>query len=62
MRDPASELIQAGDNNLVLIEGADLLGFEEHSTLSKDGVHPADQGYSLIARKLLPVFKKSLGL
>lgn len=62
MRDPVNELIQAGDKRLFLVEGEDLLGFKEHSALSKDGVHPSDQGYGIIAAKLSPVLKKALGL
>lgn len=62
MRDPVNELIQAGDKRLFLVEGEDLLGFNEHGALSKDGVHPSDQGYSVIAAKLSRVLKKALGL
>lgn len=62
MRDPVNELIKAGDKRLFLIEGEDLLGFNEHDGLSKDGVHPSDQGYGRIAKKLLPTVKKALGL
>lgn len=62
MREPARELIQAGDRRIVILEGEDLLGFKEHHTLSKDGVHPAEPGYELIAGKLAPVLKKALGL
>ena len=36
--------------------------FDEHDGLSRDGVHPTDYGYSLIAGKLLPVTRKALGL
>lgn len=62
MRDPVNELIQAGDKRLFLVEGEDLLGFQEHHALSKDGVHPSDQGYGIIAAKLSPVLKRALGL
>lgn len=62
MRTAVNELITAGDRKLLLVEGPDLLGFDEHDGLSKDGVHPSDQGYSIIARKLLPILKKSLAL
>jgi hypothetical protein len=62
MRDAANELIQSGEKDVYLIEGADLLGFGEHDGLSKDGVHPTDYGYSIIAGKLLPITKKALGL
>jgi hypothetical protein len=61
MREAVRELMQAGDKNLHLMEGPDLLGFDDHDGLSKDGVHPTDFGYSLIARGLAPVLKKALG-
>jgi lysophospholipase L1-like esterase len=62
MRAPVNELIQDGDKRLFLVEGEDLLGFKEHDALSKDGVHPSDEGYSIIAEKLSPVIQKALGL
>lgn len=62
MRDPANELIKAGDAKVILIEGEDLLGFKEHAFLSKDGVHPSDAGYGMIAKKLSPILKRALGL
>ena len=62
MREAANKLIQSGEKGVYLLEGADLLGFDEHDGLSRDGVHPTDYGYSIIARKLLPVTKKALGL
>lgn len=58
MREAVRELIETGEKNLILIEGTDLLGFEEHDGLSKDGVHPTDHGFSIIAEKLLPVIEK----
>ena len=62
MREPINELIREGDTRLFLVEGEELLGFKEHDALSKDGVHPSDQGYGIIAIKLAPVLKKALGL
>jgi hypothetical protein len=62
MREAANEFIKSGEKGVYLIEGTDLLGFDEHDGLSRDGVHPTDYGYSMIARKLLPVTKKALGL
>lgn len=62
MRDPVNELIHAGDKQLFLVEGEDLLGFKEHAALSKDGVHPSDQGYGIIAKKLSPLLKRALGI
>lgn len=62
MRDAVKEFTKTGGGNVILVEGEDLLGFKEHDGLSKDGVHPGDQGYALIAGKLLPVIKKAVGL
>jgi hypothetical protein len=62
MRDAANEFIQSGEKDVYLIEGTELLGFGEHDGLSKDGVHPTDYGYSIIAGKLLPTTRKALGL
>ena len=62
MRDAAAELIQAGDQRIFLVEGEDLLGFNEHVLLSRDGVHPAERGYNVIAAKLSPILRKALGL
>jgi lysophospholipase L1-like esterase len=60
MRDATNEFIKSGEKNVWLVEGADLLGFKEHDGLSRDGVHPTDYGYSIIANKLLPIVKKAL--
>jgi len=62
MREAVEELLQAGDKKLYLLEGPDLLGLEDHDGLSRDGVHPTDFGYSLIARRLTPTLKQVLGL
>ena len=62
MRDAANQFIQSGEKDVYLFEGTDLLGFGEHDGLSRDGVHPTDYGYSIIAGKLLPVARKALGL
>jgi len=62
MREQMNELIKAGDKLLFLVEGEDLIGFKEHAALSRDGVHPSDQGYGIIAKKLSPLIKQALGL
>jgi hypothetical protein len=62
MREAVAAVLAGGDKRLRLLEGTDLLGFDEHDGLSKDGVHPSDYGYILIARRLAPVIKKALGL
>jgi hypothetical protein len=60
MREPTNALIQAGDKKLYLLEGADLLGFADHDGLSRDGVHPCEYGYAIIAERLLPAFKEAV--
>jgi lysophospholipase L1-like esterase len=62
MREAVSEFTKAGGKNIILVEGEDLLGFKEHEGLSKDGVHPNDQGYAVIAKKLRHIMQKALGL
>jgi lysophospholipase L1-like esterase len=62
MRDSAKALIEAGDKQLYLVEGESLIGFNEHDVLSHDGVHPSNQGYGVIAKKLAPVLRKALSL
>ena len=62
MREAANEFIKSGAKDVYLVEGTDLLGFDEHDGLSKDGVHPTDYGYSIIANKLVPLVRKALGL
>jgi hypothetical protein len=62
MRQAVNEFVQSGGKGIVLLEGTNLLGFTEHDGLSRDGVHPTDYGYSIIASKLLPVVKKALEL
>lgn len=62
MRDAVNEFIKSGEKGVYLLEGTDLLGFHDHDGLSRDGVHPTDYGFSLIAGKLLPTVKQALGL
>jgi lysophospholipase L1-like esterase len=62
MREAVNEFIQSGEKGVILLEGTDLLGFDEHDGLSRDGVHPTDYGYSIIANKLLPALKRALGI
>jgi len=62
MNDAAKEVISQDSSNIFLIDGVKLFGYDEHDGLSNDGLHPSDYGYSLIARKLLPVFRQALGL
>lgn len=62
MRQAFHELARAGEKQLYLVEGEDLLGFKDHATLSKDGVHPSENGYGLIAARLAPTLRQALGL
>jgi lysophospholipase L1-like esterase len=45
-----------------MVEGRDLLGFDDHDGLSRDGVHPSDHGFSVIADRLLPVLQRALAV
>ena len=60
MREATQERLAAGDRQLYLVEGEELLGFDEHAWLSKDGVHPSDSGYAMMADKLLPLLQRLL--
>jgi lysophospholipase L1-like esterase len=60
MREATQERLAAGDRQLYLVEGEELLGFDEHAWLSKDGVHPSDSGYAMMADKLLPLLQRVL--
>ncbi len=62
VQEAVSGLMQAGEKNVYLIDGTELLGFDEHDGLSRDGVHPSDYGFGLIARKLAPIMKQALDL
>ena len=62
MREAVNDFMKSGLKDVYLLEGTDLLGFTEHDGLSRDGVHPTDYGYSIIAKKLLPITRKALGL
>jgi hypothetical protein len=53
MRHAANNLIKAGDKNIHLIEGLDLLGPNDADALY-DTVHPSDLGYQKISEILIP--------
>jgi hypothetical protein len=50
-RDAARRLQAAGDENLVVFEGTDLLGPDE-AYLLPDGLHPGPEGYELMGRRV----------
>jgi hypothetical protein len=50
--------LSAGISNLHLVNGVELLTFDELDGLSADGLHPSDMGYNLIAQKLIPILKR----
>jgi len=50
----------AGVSNLHLVNGIDLLSFDELDGLSPDGLHPSDYGYHTIAQRLIPLLRKIL--
>ena len=62
MRGAVNEFIKSGEKGVYLLEGEALLGFDDHDGLARDGVHPTDYGFSLIAGRLLPTLRQALGL
>ena len=62
MREAVEAFVKDGGRNVQLVQGEDLLGFKDHAGLSKDGVHPQDEGYALIASRLSPLIRKALNL
>ena len=54
--------LSAGVSNLHLVDGVALLTFNEHDSLSADGLHPSDMGYDLIAQRLMPILKEVIDL
>lgn len=59
MRRAATKRIEAGDKNLCLVEGLDLLGRSDADTLH-EGVHPTDLGFMRIADRLEPTLRQAL--
>ncbi|MEG9437858.1 SGNH/GDSL hydrolase family protein [Edaphobacter sp. HDX4] len=57
IRQVAAQRIAAGDKNLQLVEGTDLLGPSQGDSLV-DGVHPNDLGQKAIAEGLVPRISK----
>ncbi|MFA5859185.1 MAG: SGNH/GDSL hydrolase family protein [Elusimicrobiota bacterium] len=62
MKQAVEAVIKDGMKDVYILNGEDLLGFNEHDGLSRDGVHPSDHGFYLIATRMLPVIKKALGM
>jgi hypothetical protein len=52
VRDAVGARVNSGDQNLALIDGLELLGPDDRDGFSKDGVHPNDLGFTLIAERL----------
>jgi len=61
IRQVVSRRIAAGDRNLQLVEGTDLLGPAQGDGLV-DGTHPNDLGFRWMADGLIPRLRKMLGL
>jgi hypothetical protein len=60
-RGATTERMEAGDENLYLVEGLDLLGPGD-SDAFQEGVHPTDLGFTRIADRLEPLLREVLGL
>jgi lysophospholipase L1-like esterase len=61
IRKVISEKIAAGDTNIQLVEGTDLLGSAQGDGLV-DGTHPNDLGFQWMAEGLTPRLRQFLGL
>jgi GDSL-like Lipase/Acylhydrolase family/N-terminus of Esterase_SGNH_hydro-type len=61
IRQVVSQRIAAGDRNLQLVEGTDLLGSSRGDGLV-DGTHPNDLGFQWMADGLAPRLRRMLGL
>lgn len=59
MRQAATQRIEAGDTNVHLIEGLDLLG-STNADMLHEGVHPTDWGFVQIADRLEPLLRSVL--
>jgi hypothetical protein len=62
MRQATNEFIQSGAARVYLVEGEELFTFADHDGLSRDGLHPSELGYEVIAKRLLPTVDRALGL
>jgi GDSL-like Lipase/Acylhydrolase family/N-terminus of Esterase_SGNH_hydro-type len=61
IREVVAERVSAGDSNLTLVEGYDLLGPDDRDGLV-DATHPNDIGFTGMACGLEPVLRSVLGL
>ncbi len=52
--------MQKGDRNLYFVDGASLLGTDQNSNSTVDGVHPTDYGFRQMADRLYPVLDSLL--
>ena len=50
----------SGFSKTTVVDGLTLLGPDDWTGLSVDGLHPADKGYELIAERLRPVLESCL--
>jgi len=57
----ASDMVSAGDGNVHLVRGLDLLGPADTDGF-QEGVHPNDLGFDRIADRLEPTLRKILRL
>jgi lysophospholipase L1-like esterase len=61
IRQVVSQRIGAGDRNLQIVEGTDLLGPERGDGLV-DGTHPNDLGFQWMAEGLVPRLRRVLAI
>lgn len=60
-REAVEAALAAGVSNLHLVNGVELLTFDDLDGLSADGLHPSDFGYNLIAQRLIPFLEQVIG-
>ena len=61
MREAVKPRMEAGDRDLYLVEGLELLGSEDADAF-QEGVHPTDLGFVRIADRLEPLLRRVLSL
>lgn len=62
VKDTYDKAIASGDKNVYYIDGETFFGDEDRTLCTIDTVHPNDLGFYRMAKTILPVMKKMLGI
>lgn len=54
--------LKAGDKNVYYIDGESFFGYDDREICTVDKIHPNDLGFYKMAKTILPVMKKVLGI